>query len=96
MNDAFTQRVRSAAVAGWWTVVIGAIWMTIAWLFFLVILSAEPGWMMTLWGDRMTWKEVHSLVITFMAAFKMILFVCLLVTIWLTVWSRRLKRSAGS
>jgi len=92
MNDPFTQRVRAAAVAGWWTVLLGAAWLLIAWLFILVILAAEPAWMLTLWGGHLDWNEFHRVIVTAMAAFKLILFVAVLVTIWLSFWARRLRR----
>ena len=96
MNDAFAQRVRAAAVAGWWTILIGGIWLTAAWLFMLGILSAEPQWLLTLWGGHMDWNEVHSVMLNYMAVAKLILLTGLLATAWLTIWSRRLKRMGGS
>ena len=96
MNDAFGERVRSAATAAWWTIVIAVIWMTLAWVIYLWILSAKPDWLITLWGGELTWDQVRSIMITFFAAFKLILWTALLGTIWATLWSRRLRRSGGS
>ena len=98
MNDIFSQRVRSAARAGWWTVLIGAIWLLAAWLIWLAIIHARPEWLRTLWGGRryVAWKEMYLIAIQFMAIFKLILFVCVLATIWLSLWSRRLRRLAAS
>ena len=94
MNDSLSQRVRAAAVAAWWTILIGALWMTGAWLAYLAILSARPGWVLTLWGGgELTWPKVQTLMLWFFATFKLILFVAVLLAIWLTLWARALKRS---
>jgi len=96
MNETLQKRVRSAAVAGWWTVLIVAIWMTVAWLALLVILNSKPGWIMWLWGfpdaDSLHWRQMRIIVLQFFAVFKLMLFVFVVVVIWLTLWSRRLKR----
>jgi len=92
MNNTFAQRAREAAIAGWWTVLIGGIWLTAAWLIFLGVSSVQPQWLLTLWGGHMDWDEVHSIWITFIAVAKLILLAGVLVTVWLTIWSRRLKR----
>ena len=96
MNDLFVQRVRCASWAAWWAVVIGAIWLTVGWLLWLALLAAEPGWLLTLWGGHdLTWSQVHGIWLRFMAAAKLILLVCVLVSIYLTLWSRRLARAGG-
>lgn len=96
MNDAFTQRVRLAGVAAWWTVLVGVIWMTAAWLGSMLMLSLQPEWFLRLWGGGMDWKEVHAVMVRFLAGFKLIFFVCVLAAIWLTLWARKLKRLGGS
>ena len=94
MSEDLSKRVRDAAVAGWWTVLIGGIWLTLNWLFLLVILSNEPEWILWLWGKAdMAWADVHTIVFWFFGVFKLILFVCVLLSLWLTLWSRRLRRA---
>ncbi len=88
MNEELRQTICSAAVAGWWTVLIGAVWMTLAWLIWRKILKAKPQWLQDLWGVDMDWKEIQSLMITFIAVVKIILFVCILLSVWLTLWAR--------
>ena len=88
MSEELRQIIRLAAVAGWWTVLIGAIWLTVAWLIWMQILKAKPAWLISLWGGNLSWEQVQSVMITFMAVGKMILFVCVLGSIWLTLWSR--------
>ena len=45
MNDVFQQRVRAAAVAGWWTLLIAIGFLTLVWIVFLVLVSARPAWL---------------------------------------------------
>ena len=100
MNETLQKRVRSAAMAGWWTILIAAVWMTVGWLAFLAIMHTEPGWLLRLWGYPDTdnlhwdgeWGQVHGIILYFFAAFKLMLFAFVIVVIWLTLWSRRLKR----
>ena len=82
------EAIRSAAVAGWWTVLIGAIWVTVAWLIWRSVLKSKPAWLMKLWGFEMDWKEVQRIMFYSLAVMKMILFVCILICIWLTLWAR--------
>ena len=87
MSEELRQIIYSAAVAGWWTVLIGIIWLTISWLIWRKILKAKPEWLRSLWGVDIDWKEIQSIMMTFMAVAKLILFVCLLASIWLTLWA---------
>ena len=88
MPESFAQVVRSAAVAGWWTVLIAAIWLTLVWLIWRRILKTKPAWLIRMWGVNLEWKEVQRLMIIFMAVVKLILLVCVLLCIWLTLWAR--------
>ncbi len=91
--DAFGKRVRSAAVAGWWTVIIGVVWMTAGWLTMRWILEARPDWIMTVWGNIIVWDEAQAFTLWFFSVFKLILFVMILLTVWLTIWARQLKKA---
>jgi hypothetical protein len=59
MTDAFENRVRAAAVAGWWTVLIAAGFVTLSWIIFLVVMSARPAWFLTMWGPDVDWAFVQ-------------------------------------
>ena len=50
MNDIFEKRVRAAAVAGWWTVLIAVGFITLQWIIYLVVMSARPAWLLVMWG----------------------------------------------
>ena len=93
MNQAFSGRVRAAAAAGWWAVLIAIIWLLAAWQVSMVMLSVRPQWVLRLWGGgELTWPTVHIIMLGFWAAFKLIILLGLLVVIWLALWSCRLKR----
>ena len=42
MNDVFEKRVRAAAVAGWWTLLVDVGFLLIQWVLYLLIMSARP------------------------------------------------------
>ncbi|MBL7220352.1 MAG: hypothetical protein ISS69_09580 [Phycisphaerae bacterium] len=96
MTRTFTERVQTSAAAGWYTIIIAAVWMTLAWFAYLGLQHARPAWLLVLWGGGTTWDQVHWLMLIFMAVFKMILFILVMVTIWLTIWGRKLKKLGDS
>lgn len=87
MSENFAQVVRSAAIAGWWTVLIGAIWITLVWLIWRSILKSKPAWLLNLWGFEIDWKDIQRIMINFMVVAKMILFIFILLCIWLSLWA---------
>ena len=97
MSDQLATRVRSAATAGWWTILIAMIWMTAGWLLWVFwLLPCQPSWVITLWGGQefLNWQDVYNVFFAFMAAWKLMLFALVLATIWLSLWARKLKRAA--
>ena len=87
MSEEFAAVVRSAAVAGWWTILVGAIWITIAWLTWRVVIKSKPAWLMKLWGFDLSWEQVQLAMFYAMAIMKIILFICILICIWLSLWT---------
>jgi hypothetical protein len=59
MNDNFEKKVR-AAVAGWWVVLIAAGFVTLQWLIYLAVMSAQPGWVLAMWGPDVSWAFVQN------------------------------------
>ncbi len=95
MDEQLARRVRAAAGAGWWTLLIGAIWLTAGWLALLAIMHYQPEWVQKLWGgDTIDWQDYHLIALKYMATFKLVLWTVALVSIWLSLWARRLKRPA--
>jgi len=96
MNDLFERRVRAAAVAGWWVVVIGYALLTAIWLFYLALVSPRPAWLLAVWGGGdLDWRFVQTLSLWFMGAFKLALWFLILVALWLTLWARELRRPSS-
>jgi hypothetical protein len=94
MDDQFAQRVRSAAAAGWWTVLIGVIWLTVVWFVYLAIMAHRPEWMLCLWGGQdMTWATIRNISLWFFGVFKLVLYIFVLLSIWLTIWGRKLRQA---
>ena len=92
-NSELAKRVKSAAVAGWWTILIAGVFMTVHWFVFMVILHCKPAWLLWLWGGGdLDWPQVRNIVLYYYATFKLILLTVMVIVIWLTLWSRRLKR----
>jgi hypothetical protein len=95
MECDLSKTVRAAAVAGWWTSLIGAAWVTAAWLVWLAIMSARPGWLLALWGvSDLGWEQVQTMMLWFIGVMKIILFVFILTSICLTIMARKLRKIA--
>lgn len=95
MNE-FTRQVRSAAVAGWWTLLIATIFMAVQWLAYLIVMNAQPGWLISFWGGgKLQWSDIQTVWLWMAAVFKLCIWVVALVVIWLSFWARRLRRSEG-
>jgi hypothetical protein len=91
MDDLFTKKVRTAAVAGWWTLLIMACFGLVQWLLFLFIFSRQPDFLPALMGRGVTWPMVATMWLWAMAAFKLGAWFVALVVIWLTLWARQLS-----
>ena len=94
MNDVFEKRVRAAAVAGWWTLLIAIGFITLLWVIYLVVLSARPAWLLAMWGPGMDWPFVQTVWFLAIAVLKFIVWLMALVVIWLTLWARQLRNRA--
>ncbi len=94
MNDPFEKRVRAAAVAGWWTVLAGYALLLLVWLVYLLILSAQPAWLLALWGGGdVSWSFVQTVALWFLGAFKLFLWFLFLAALWLTLWARQMRKT---
>ncbi|MDY6914303.1 MAG: hypothetical protein SVT52_07605 [Planctomycetota bacterium] len=94
MNGQLSQRARAAAVALWQVVVIGMVWMTAGWLIWMGVMRNQPEWYRCCWGSQMDWDAMQTVVVCFFGLWKLMLFAMVLAALWLTLWSRRLKRIA--
>ncbi|HTY61723.1 MAG TPA: hypothetical protein VMG30_05645 [Acidobacteriota bacterium] len=92
MNDAFEIRIRSAATAGWWTLLIAAGFLTLQWIAYLFLMFLKPAWLLSLWGPGISWDTLGHDWFWLMAIFKFCLWLLALPVLWLTLWSRRLRK----
>ena len=92
MNDVFQRRIRAAAIAGWWTVLIGVGFLTLVWILFIVLTSARPPWYRPLLGPGVSWEDVQRVGLWAVAIFKMCIWLMALVVVWLTLWARQLGK----
>ena len=96
MNDPFTIRMRAAAVAGWWTVLIAIGFITLLWAVSLVILSNRPAWVLAMCGPDIGWPEFQRICLWAIVALKFVIWLMVLVVVWLTLWAWQLKKRAGT
>ena len=95
MNDTFEKKVRAAAVAGWWVVLIAYAFLFVVWGVYLGLMSARPEWLLTMWGrGEVNWGLVQTVSLWFMGVFKLLIWVLILVVLWLTLWARQLRKAA--
>jgi hypothetical protein len=61
MDEIFTKKVRTAAVAGWWTLLIVYCILLIQWLAYVLIMSRQPAGLLCV-GEKALhgWKFVLS------------------------------------
>ena len=91
MNDTFQRRIWSAAIAGWWTVLIAVAYLTLVWILFLVISAARPAWYQALLGP-VGWESLVTVALWAVAVLKICVWLMALVSVWLTLWARRLAK----
>jgi len=95
MNDVFENRVRAAAVAGWWTLLIAVGFITLQWVIYVIAMSARPAWLLAMWGPDVDWAFVQRVWFWAIAFLKFSLWLMVFVLIWLTLWARQLRKQSG-
>jgi hypothetical protein len=93
MNEAFAKKVRAAASAGWWVVLIGYALLTLVWLGYLGFVTTRPAWLLALWGQKVSWDFMQTVSLWFLGVFKLFLWFVFLVALWLTLWARQLRKA---
>lgn len=93
MDEIFIKKVRSAAVAGWWTLLIFYCVLLIQWFVYLLIMSKQPSGILCLMGEGVTWEEIRSVWLWGMVAFKLVLGTILIINVWLTLWAKKLVQN---
>jgi hypothetical protein len=92
MEDTFEKRVRAAANAAWWTILVGLIFLAFQWIAYLIVMAAHPALLLRLWGPETTWPFVQTVWFFGIAVFKLFLGMLALVALWLTVWAQQLRK----
>jgi hypothetical protein len=92
MRDEFERRIHTAAIAGWWTLLIATGVLLVQWIAYLIIVPAEPAWVLSLWGSGADWPHVRAYWFWFLAGFKAFIALCAILPLWLTMWARQLRR----
>ncbi|MGD0274497.1 MAG: hypothetical protein ABSB79_00350 [Syntrophales bacterium] len=92
MDETFTKKVRAAAVAGWWTLLIAYCILLIQWFAYLLIMAKQPAGILCIWGEGVTWPEIRTIWLWAMVAFKLLVGMMLFVVIWLTLLARQLAK----
>jgi hypothetical protein len=92
MDELFTKKVRTAAIAGWWTLLIAFCLFMLQYIMYLLIVPREPGWLMCLWGEDLTWSSIRTIWFWGMAVIKLGLLLMTFIVIWLTIWARKLAQ----
>jgi hypothetical protein len=95
MIDDFERRVSAAAIAGWWVVVLAAALLVLSWIAYLVVISAQPTWLLSLWGPDLSWAYIQNVWFWAIVVFKLIVWLMALVALWLTLWVRQLRKSTS-
>jgi hypothetical protein len=95
MNRDFEEKVRGAGVAGWWTVLVSAAIVTLQWLVYLLVMAWRPALVLSLWGSS-GWPEVQHVWLVGTAFLKIFVGCLAVVSLWLTLWARELRRAAGA
>jgi uncharacterized protein (TIGR02246 family) len=93
LNADFERKVRGAAVAGWWALLICAAVLLLQWIAYLLIMSWRPGWATPLIGPGVTWDEIQHAWWWGTAILKILLVMLAIPCLWLTLWSRELRRA---
>ena len=93
MNNEFELRIRSAAIAGWWTLAIATGIFLLQWVAYLLVMPAEPSWLLKMWGPGADWAKVQVWWFWGLAGFKVLLVVWAFLMAWLTLWARELRKS---
>lgn len=92
MNDAFAIRVRAAATALWWTVLIAVLWVMAMWLLWMGLLHSRPDFVIWAMGGSVTGDQVHWVMIVAIMVARFFVLILILTAIWLSFWARRLRR----
>jgi hypothetical protein len=92
MSDTFQMRIRAAAGAAWYTVLVWWLVLLGSWVGVVIVMQIQPRWVLAMLGEGATWEEIGRLYLWFMSAFKILWMVAIMFAVFLTLWSRRIRK----
>jgi len=92
VDEIFIKKVKAAAVAGWWTVLIAYCILLVQWIAYLLITKTQTAGMLCVWGGGITWQEIRNVWLWAIIAYKLGVAMMIFITIWLTLWARQLAK----
>lgn len=92
MNDTLEIRIRGAAAAAWWTLLIGLAFLFVQWILYLVFMSSHPAWLLSLWGPNLGWETMNQIWFWALVLLKVFLVLIAFVALWLTLWAQQLRK----
>ncbi len=84
-------KVRAAAIAGWWTLLVAVGMAIVFWVLFLIVSHRPPAWISNLWGG-LSWETIRNVAVWMITVFRLMIWLIFLLVIWLTIWSAGLKK----
>ncbi len=93
MSDTFERRLGAAVWAAWRTIAVWWLLLMFSWAGSMVVMNVRPGGVLGMLGGDVTWAELGSLYLWVLSAFKIMGLVAAMGALFLTLWSRALKRS---
>lgn len=76
-------KVRAAAIAGWCVVLIATALLIVSRVSSLVIISAKPSWLLSMWGPDLSWAYIQYVWFWAIVTSKLIVWVMALAAMWL-------------
>ena len=92
METTFEYRLRAAVRAGWWTLVVGAVLVTLQWGLYLAITARRPAWVLSVWGPDVSWQMLERRWLGALITLRVVLFILAMVVVWGTIWAAALRR----
>ena len=92
MNDTFEKRVRAAAAAGGWVLLVALGFLILQWLLYLALTASKPEWFLSWWGPGIDWSFVQTVWFWALVIIKFFVWILALLVLWLALWARQLRK----
>ena len=95
MPDGSLDFLAGQVVGKLWAVLIAIGFLAFVWILYLILMSARPQWLQSLFGPGVSWEYVQNVGFWAISIFKMCIWLLALVVVWLTLWARQLGKRTG-